>query len=114
MTRGRARLVGVVGSAGALLLGIVVGGLLSPVQAQRDAPTPTAAPAGEGYVGAETCKLCHEDAYNRFATTKMGRLFLKHPRNTVERLACETCHGRGKAHVDGGGGRAPNARLVTF
>jgi DmsE family decaheme c-type cytochrome len=44
----------------------------------------------------------------------MGRLFLKQPRNAREALACETCHGPGKAHVDGGGGKGAKAGLITF
>ena len=35
-----------------------------PPAAQADMPT--------GYVGAETCKGCHEESYTKFARTKMG------------------------------------------
>ncbi len=88
--------------------------LTSPAPTLAQAPARPAAAPADGYVGAETCKGCHEDSYNRFATTKMGRLFLRHPRNTVERLACESCHGPGKAHADAGGGKGKEAKLVTF
>ena len=63
------------------------------------------APGAEGYVGADTCKGCHEDQFARFSGTRMGRLFLHAPRNEQERLACENCHGPGKAHVEAGGGK---------
>src|SRR5215470_2000444 len=78
-------------------------------------PTPIAQ-LGEdaGYVGAETCKGCHEDAFNRFGTTKMGKLFLLHPRSVSEHTGCEACHGPGKAHVDAGGGKGKDAKLITF
>jgi DmsE family decaheme c-type cytochrome len=74
-----------------------------------------AAPPDGGYVGAETCKACHEEAFNKFSHTKMGRLFLKQPRNNLERMACETCHGPGRDHVDqGGGGKGKDPKLITF
>ena len=56
----------------------------------RDRAKPPAAPAPperlpEGYVGAETCKGCHEDSFQKFATTRMGRLFLNRPANPAGR-----------------------------
>jgi len=51
-------------------------------------------------VGAETCKSCHEESYAKFSHTKMGRLFLNHPRDAREKNACESCHGPGRAHVE--------------
>jgi len=78
--------------------------------AQQAAP---AAPATNGYVGAETCKGCHEEAFKKFEQTAMGRLFLKHPRNSKEQMGCENCHGPGKAHVDAGGGKGVGG-LISF
>jgi DmsE family decaheme c-type cytochrome len=69
------------------------------------------APGAEGYVGADTCKGCHEDQFARFSGTRMGRLFLHAPRNEQERLACENCHGPGKAHVEAGGGKG---NIISF
>jgi hypothetical protein len=40
-----------------------------------------------GFVRAETCKTCHAEPFERFSTTTMGKLFLKHPRNVKEGLA---------------------------
>ncbi len=109
---------------GVILAGLTAAALLAflasvlgptpPSEAQRPAPAPAGQPSPDGYVGAEACKECHEDSYSRFAGTKMGKLFLRHPRNQVERLACENCHGPGRAHVEQGGGRGPDARLITF
>src|SRR5262252_2102941 len=86
-----------------------------PAPAQQPPAQPPAAEASlpAGYVGAETCKGCHEEAFHKFETTRMGRIFLKQPRNTSERLACESCHGPGQAHVDKGGGKGAG-NLITF
>jgi DmsE family decaheme c-type cytochrome len=78
----------------------------------RPFPAP-GSPGAEGYVGAETCKGCHEDAFGKFGQTRMGRLFLGHPRNELEKAACENCHGPGKAHVEAGGGKGVGG-MVTF
>jgi DmsE family decaheme c-type cytochrome len=93
----------------AVAIGVMALGA-STAQAQRGAP-PGELPSG--YAGAETCKGCHEDAFHAFETTKMGRLFLKQPRDQRERLACETCHGPGKAHADAGGGKGVGG-LISF
>lgn len=66
-------------------------------------------PAGATYVGADTCKGCHEDIYNKsfqntphFALIKEG----KH--------GCEDCHGPGSAHVEGGGDPTKIIRFETL
>src|SRR6185503_4325369 len=99
------------GTALVLLAGVVLFGFPSSAPAQKG--TPAAPPDGGEYVGAETCKGCHEEAFQTFSHTKMGRLFLHQPRNTTEGLACENCHGPGKAHVEAGGGKGKGG-LITF
>jgi DmsE family decaheme c-type cytochrome len=115
-----ARAVKLIGLAAGLgLVGAVVFALLAPSRApaqnpaapQTPAPQTAALPAG--YVGADACKACHEPAFEKFSRTKMGRLFLKSPRNTQEGLACENCHGPGQAHVEAGGGKGKGG-LITF
>lgn len=56
----------------------------------------------DDYVGTETCAACHEAQFKSFEGTKHGKL------HTVSSwkgkvVGCETCHGPGKAHVEGSG-----------
>ncbi|HBE82721.1 MAG TPA: DmsE family decaheme c-type cytochrome [Pyrinomonadaceae bacterium] len=56
----------------------------------------------DNYVGSETCKACHESQFNDVAQTTHGKLGeLPDWKNKV--VGCESCHGPGKEHVDGGG-----------
>jgi DmsE family decaheme c-type cytochrome len=52
------------------------------------------------YVGSETCETCHADVAKKFSTNPHSRLALMHGGKGA---TCESCHGPGKAHVDGGG-----------
>jgi DmsE family decaheme c-type cytochrome len=54
---------------------------------------------GASFIGADKCKECHEEDTHKFAETKMGRIFLGSPRDELEKLACENCHGPGSAHA---------------
>src|SRR5262249_48670054 len=65
------------------------------------------------YIGSAYCYACHTDISNEFAKTKMGRLFQKKPRNQIEQLGCEGCHGPGSNHAIMGGG-ASMGGLVEF
>jgi hypothetical protein len=53
------------------------------------------------YVGAETCKTCHEDIFKNFETTPHFKTTLT--KRGPEWQGCEACHGPGKAHVESGG-----------
>jgi DmsE family decaheme c-type cytochrome len=63
-------------------------------------PSPTAPVIG--YVGADTCKSCHEDLYKQFESTPHYKTLLD-TRGGAPHQGCEACHGGGEAHVNGGG-----------
>ncbi|HTM26060.1 MAG TPA: DmsE family decaheme c-type cytochrome [Vicinamibacterales bacterium] len=67
------------------------------------APEATAAAAtvGAGYVGEETCLTCHEDQKKGYHGSPHARA--RNPRTPAAAQGCESCHGPGQAHVDGGG-----------
>ncbi len=73
-------------------------------------PTPPSASSSPGasqgpktYVGSTVCAQCH---FNRFESYQNSpHSFKGDPRTPASRLECETCHGPGSAHVEGGGGR---------
>lgn len=102
-----------VGGAALALLTALAFGLPPASLAQASKPSQAAATPPAGYAGAEACKGCHEEAFDKFAATKMGRLFLKQPRSPQEGMACESCHGPGKAHADAGGGKAVGG-MISF
>lgn len=74
--------------------------------AQSAAKGGTTTPPGAQYVGADTCKTCHEEIYTKhfegtphFTLTKGGA------------HGCEGCHGPGSAHVEGGG---DVSKIISF
>lgn len=66
---------------------------------QQSAPAKAGHPQPASYVGDKTCEGCHQAAAHEFGETAMGRLMLEHPRDVVEKRACETCHGPGSRYV---------------
>jgi len=68
--------------------------------------------AGRQYVGTQTCQTCHDEMYKsfekstHFATTKESKM-------TQGAHGCESCHGPGSAHVEGGGDKTKIFRFTT-
>lgn len=84
------------------MAGIMTKDELAPVVAQT--------PADDRYVGSETCATCHEDQFKKVSGTKHGKL------NTLsswkgKAVGCESCHGPGKEHVEGGGDKS---KIISF
>src|SRR6202142_4750895 len=54
------------------------------------------------YVGAETCKTCHEEIYNNWEKSPHWKTTLD-TKGGPSHQGCEGCHGPGADHVNGGG-----------
>ena len=54
------------------------------------------------YVGAQTCKTCHEEIYNSWEKTPHWKTTLNKEGGAAKQ-GCEGCHGPGADHVAGGG-----------
>ena len=55
------------------------------------------------YIGSEACRVCHQEDFEKFKETKMGKIVLNGPRTDLESRGCESCHGPGLAHVESRG-----------
>ncbi len=64
-----------------------------------------ASPEVSKYVGAETCKTCHEEIYNSWEKTPHWKTTLD-TKGGPSHQGCEGCHGPGADHVAGGGDKS--------
>ncbi len=87
----------------------------SPTARPADATAATASPAppATGFVGEDTCLTCHEDQKKGYHGSPHARA--KNPRTPAAAQGCESCHGPGQAHVDGGGDKTKivNPKTLT-
>ena len=96
-------------SAASLLLWLAIGGIPAGVSGASVPPEPSATP-DDNYVGNETCVACHEPQGKGFGGTKHSKLHqIESWKNKV--VGCESCHGPGKAHVEGNGDKL---KIVSF
>ena len=107
-TRTLSPMVTIAGALGVWLFVVVaVGASASPRQDGPAVTKPAAAPAAQaaapasGYVGEETCITCHEEKTKGYHGSKHSRA--ANPRTPAAGKGCESCHGPGRAHVEGGG-----------
>ncbi len=76
---------------------------------QADLLGPTL-PFDDRYVGSETCAACHDSQFKSFDGTKHGKLHtITSWKGKV--VGCESCHGPGKDHVEGGG---DVSKIISF
>lgn len=72
--------------------------ILLPFSAGQENNAAPSQHAPSSYVGSDVCKTCHEDLYKKkFENTPHFKTTLN------EGHGCESCHGPGSAHVEGGG-----------
>ena len=71
-------------------------------QSGSAAATNAPSPDVSKYVGAETCKTCHEEIYNSWEKTPHWKTTLNKA-GGPSKQGCEGCHGPGADHVAGGG-----------
>ena len=57
------------------------------------------------YIGAETCKGCHEENFKKLETTPHWKTMLD-TRRGKEWQGCEACHGPGMEHINAGGDKS--------
>ncbi|MGP8083849.1 MAG: DmsE family decaheme c-type cytochrome [Terracidiphilus sp.] len=74
--------------------------LAAPAPADKTATAQVKDTNPANYVGSETCATCHDEVSKKFAENPHNKIALQHGKTGA---TCESCHGAGKAHVEGGG-----------
>jgi len=100
-------------SAGLYLkLALLMTVLLLAASAFAASPQTASTPAGAQYVGSDTCKGCHEEIHKGLQPNPHFQL-LEEGKKTAgkEWHGCESCHGPGSAHVEGGGDKT---KIISF
>src|SRR3954469_4843436 len=91
---------------GLATLATLLFGVFRPAHAAPQEKSATSQKQTAQYVGVDTCKTCHEELYKKnFENTAHVRTSLH------DGHSCESCHGPGSAHVEGGG---YVAKIISF
>lgn len=80
-----------------LFLGAIFASNAVASQASQNASPQT--PAASEYVGADSCKTCHDEIHQGFQKTRHWDINIK-TKSGVEAHGCEACHGPGAAHAE--------------
>ncbi|HJQ34560.1 MAG TPA: DmsE family decaheme c-type cytochrome [Pyrinomonadaceae bacterium] len=79
-------------------------------QKKQPAAQPAAVVNPDDYVGSDTCATCHTERHADFLKTAHAKL--EQDKSWKGKVTgCESCHGPGKAHVEGGGDKT---KIRTF
>jgi len=104
----------------ALLIGVLFLTAATTMAAARDSgagkdtpadQTPAQAADPAQYVGSDTCKGCHEDAGKSIDASPHAKILGAKKIWGETAHGCESCHGPGAAHVEGGGDKT---KIFTF
>lgn len=95
----------------AALVPLLAGGIFAQATGLKPGST-SSPPAGNGYVGVATCQGCHDELYKRFEASPHW-LTTQETKMTHGAQGCESCHGPGAAHVEGGGDVTKIFRFTT-
>ena len=87
-----------------LIFAAALAGAQSKPASQATAPSSQEAGADQ-YAGASTCQGCHDEVYKVFETSPHW-VTTQETKTTHGAHGCESCHGPGKAHVEGGGDKS--------
>jgi len=77
--------------------------------ADKGQPPSAATYSDQDYVGSETCEHCHEAQFKSFSKTAHAKLAKAGWK--PEQQGCESCHGPGRAHIEGAGDKT---KIRTF